>query len=183
MRKLLLMMAFVAVSFSAAAQKGNFNVKAGLGVANWLSNKGYEENCNYKLNWKVGAGFEFRVCKLIGIEPSVMLNSKGTKWKWEGKTVKFSRTANLLYLETPIMCNFHIDEKWSFGAGVYFATLVDDGATSIYAYDSGFCFGGKYQFGNGYFLGLDSTLGATGATDLDDKWHNFTMGAIFGYRF
>ena len=121
------MMAFVAVSFSAAAQKGNFNVKAGLGVANWLSNKGYEENCNYKLNWKVGGGFEFRVCKLIGIEPSVMLNSKGTKWEWEG--VKFSRTANLLYLETPIMCNFHIGEKWSLGAGVYFATLVDDNNT------------------------------------------------------
>lgn len=180
MRNLLLMMAFVAVSFSAAAQKGNFNVKAGLGVANWLSNKGYEENCNYKLNWKVGAGFEFRVCKLIGIEPSVMLNSKGTKWKWEGKTVKFSRTANLLYLETPIMCNFHIGEKWALGAGVYFATLVDDGATSIYAYDSGFCLGGKYQLGNGYFLGLDSTLGRT---DLGDSWHNFTMGAIFGYRF
>ena len=126
------MMAFVAVSFSAAAQKGNFNVKAGLGVANWLSTD-YEENCNYKLNWKVGGGFEFRVCKLIGIEPSVMLNSKGTKWEWEGKTVKFSRTANLLYLETPIMCNFHIDEKWAFGAGVYFATLVDDGGTDLYA--------------------------------------------------
>ena len=140
----------------------------------------YEENCNYKLNWKVGGGFEFRVCKLIGIEPSVMLNSKGTKWEWEGKTVKFSRTANLLYLETPIMCNFHIDEKWAFGAGVYFATLVDDGGTDLCAYDSGLCFGGKYQFGNGYFLGLDSTLGRT---DLGLERWNFTMGAIFGYRF
>ena len=78
------------------------------------------------------------------------------------------------------MCNFHIGEKWALGAGVYFATLVDDGATSIYAYDLGFCLGGKYQLGNGYFLGLDSTLGRT---DLGDSWHNFTMGAIFGYRF
>ncbi|MBQ3770547.1 MAG: hypothetical protein II834_01305, partial [Bacteroidaceae bacterium] len=64
-----------------------------------------------------------------------------------------------------------------------FGDIADYHYTKYNAYDSGFCFGGKYQFGNGYFLGLDSTLGATGATDLDDKWHNFTMGAIFGYRF
>lgn len=72
------MMAFVAMTLGAAAQENSFNVKGGVGLS-YLD----VGEVTYKLNWKVGAGYEFRLNDLIGIEPSLLINSKGCKTDYD----------------------------------------------------------------------------------------------------
>ena len=127
MKKIFLMMAFVAMTLGAAAQENSFNVKGGVGLSTLEDYSG----ATSKLNWKIGAGYEFRLNDLIGIEPSLMLNSKGYKTDYDlggmSSLVDIkNETINLLYVEVPVMCNFHINDNWELGAGVYGEYLVDD---------------------------------------------------------
>lgn len=212
MKKIFLMMAFVAMTLGAAAQENSFNVKGGVGLS---SLEDYSA-ASYKLNWKIGAGYEFRLNDLIGIEPSLMLNSKGYKTDYDlggmSSLVDIkNETINLLYVEVPVMCNFHINDNWELGAGVYGAYLVDDNSekdavNAIGGVASAFSsvFGGdekidaddfkahkvdfgayavaKYNFENGLFVGLDYSYGF-GELSKYNKGKNMTFGALVGFRF
>ena len=175
MKKFLLMMAFAVITLSAAAQKSGFDVKAGFGLSSFMGDAA--DGADAKFNWKVGAGYEIRINKLIGIEPSLMLNCKGAEWSyWRDNHVKISDT----YM--PAMCNFHLNRNWVLGAGIYCALLVDDDDTDFETFDTGFRFGGKYQFDSGFFLGLDASFGGV---DLDKHYdaQNITFGTVIGYAF
>lgn len=204
-------MAFVAMTLGAAAQENSFNVKGGVGLS-YLD----VGEVTYKLNWKVGAGYEFRLNDLIGIEPSLMLNSKGYKTDYDlggmSSLVDIkNETINLLYVEVPVMCNFHINDNWELGAGVYGAYLVDDnsekdavnvigGVASAFSsvfgddekidaddfkahkVDFGAYAVAKYNFENGLFVGLDYSYGF-GELSKFNKGKNMTFGALVGFRF
>lgn len=206
------MMAFVAMTLGAAAQENSFNVKGGVGLSTLEDYSG----ATSKLNWKIGAGYEFRLNDLIGIEPSLMLNSKGYKTDYDlggmSSLVDIkNETINLLYVEVPVMCNFHINDNWELGAGVYGAYLVDDNSekdavNAIGGVASAFSsvFGGdekidaddfkahkvdfgayavaKYNFENGLFVGLDYSYGF-GELSKYNKGKNMTFGALVGFRF
>lgn len=212
MKKIFLMMAFVAMTLGAAAQENSFNVKGGVGLSTLEDYSG----ATSKLNWKIGAGYEFRLNDLIGIEPSLMLNSKGYKTDYDlggmSSLVDIkNETINLLYVEVPVMCNFHINDNWELGAGVYGAYLVDDNSekdavNAIGGVASAFSsvFGGdekidaddfkahkvdfgayavaKYNFENGLFVGLDYSYGF-GELSKNNKGKNMTFGALVGFRF
>lgn len=205
-------MAFVAMTLGAAAQENSFNVKGGVGLSTLEDYSG----ATSKLNWKIGAGYEFRLNDLIGIEPSLMLNSKGYKTDYDlggmSSLVDIkNETINLLYVEVPVMCNFHINDNWELGAGVYGAYLVDDNSekdavNAIGGVASAFSsvFGGdekidaddfkahkvdfgayavaKYNFENGLFVGLDYSYGF-GELSKYNKGKNMTFGALVGFRF
>ncbi|MBQ7483445.1 MAG: PorT family protein [Bacteroidaceae bacterium] len=199
MKKIFLMMAFVAMTLGAAAQENSFNVKGGVG----LSSLEDINDVTFKVNWKIGAGYEFRLNDLIGIEPSLMLNSKGFKTDYEG--VKNNKTINTLYVEVPVMCNFHINDNWELGAGIYGAYLVDEnykdmgGNVSVSVagmtidanldadyepkkVDFGAYAVAKYNFENGLFVGLDYSYGFNDvAKYIPGK--NMTFGALVGFRF
>lgn len=211
MKKIFLMMAFVAMTLGAAAQENSFSVKGGVGLS---SLEDYSA-ASYKLNWKIGAGYEFRLNDLIGIEPSLMLNSKGYKTDYDfgglsSKELK-NENINLLYVEVPVMCNFHINDNWELGAGVYGAYLVDDnsdkdavnvlgGVASAFSsvfggdekidaddfkahkVDFGAYAVAKYNFENGLFVGLDYSYGF-GELSKYNKGKNMTFGALVGFRF
>lgn len=212
MKKIFLMMAFVAMTLGAAAQENSFSVKGGVGLSTLEDYSG----ATSKLNWKIGAGYEFRLNDLIGIEPSLMLNSKGYKTDYDlggmSSLVDIkNETINLLYVEVPVMCNFHINDNWELGAGVYGAYLVDDNSEKdavnvIGGVASAFSsvFGGdekidaddfkahkvdfgayavaKYNFENGLFVGLDYSYGF-GELSKYNKGKNMTFGALVGFRF
>lgn len=204
-------MAFVAMTLGAAAQENSFNVKGGVGLSTLEDYSG----ATSKLNWKIGAGYEFRLNDLIGIEPSLMLNSKGYKTDYDfgglsSKELK-NENINLLYVEVPVMCNFHINDNWELGAGVYGAYLVDDncdkdavnvlgGVASAlssalgsgekidaddfkaHKVDFGAYAVAKYNFENGLFVGLDYSYGF-GELSKFNKGKNMTFGALVGFRF
>ncbi len=212
MKKIFLMMAFVAMTLGAAAQENSFNVKGGVGLSTLEDYSG----ATSKLNWKIGAGYEFRLNDLIGIEPSLMLNSKGYKTDYDlggmSSIVDIkNETINLLYVEVPVMCNFHINDNWELGAGVYGAYLVDDnsekdavnvigGVASAFSsvfgddekidaddfkahkVDFGAYAVAKYNFENGLFVGLDYSYGF-GELSKYNKGKNMTFGALVGFRF
>jgi hypothetical protein len=212
MKKIFLMMAFVAMTLGAAAQENSFNVKGGVGLSTLEDYSG----ATSKLNWKIGAGYEFRLNDLIGIEPSLMLNSKGYKTDYDlggmSSLVDIkNETINLLYVEVPVMCNFHINDNWELGAGVYGAYLVDDnsekdavnvigGVASAFSsvfgddekidaddfkahkVDFGAYAVAKYNFENGLFVGLDYSYGF-GELSKYNKGKNMTFGALVGFRF
>lgn len=180
MKKLFLMMAFAVITLSAAAQKSGFDVKAGFGLSSYMGDAA--DGADAKFNWKVGAGYEIRINKLIGIEPSLMLNSKGAEYSWWDGNRKFTTTNNLLYLEMPAMCNFHLNRNWVLGAGLYCAYLVDDDDRDFENFDAGLRIGGKYQFDSGFFLGLDASFGGV---DLDKHYdvQNITFGTVVGFAF
>lgn len=205
-------MAFVAMTLGAAAQENSFSVKGGVGLSTLEDYSG----ATSKLNWKIGAGYEFRLNDLIGIEPSLMLNSKGYKTDYDLGAMSSmvdikNETINLLYVEVPVMCNFHINDNWELGAGVYGAYLVDDNSEKdavnvIGGVASAFSsvFGGdekidaddfkahkvdfgayavaKYNFENGLFVGLDYSYGF-GELSKYNKGKNMTFGALVGFRF
>ncbi len=200
MKKIFLMMAFVAMTLGAAAQENSFNVKGGVGLSSLQDLSGV----TYKLNWKVGAGYEFRLNDLIGIEPSLMVNSKGFKTDYEGDAK--NKTINALYVEVPVMCNFHINDNWELGAGLYAAYLVNDNYKDMESGNVSVSYGGisvdmdyevetkpnkadfgayavaKYNFENGLFVGLDYSYGFNDAAKyIPGK--NTTFGAFVGFRF
>jgi len=197
------MMAFVAMTLGAAAQENSFNVKGGVGLS-YLD----VGEVTYKLNWKVGAGYEFRLNDLIGIEPSLLINSKGCKTDYDmgqfSSQVKVdNKTINLLYVEVPVMCNFHINDNWELGAGIYGAYLVDDDLKDLNSVsvsvagssvsvnldddskpnkvDFGAYAVAKYNFDNGLFVGLDYSYGFNEVAKYSGK--NNTFGALVGFRF
>ncbi|MBP3244129.1 MAG: PorT family protein [Bacteroidaceae bacterium] len=203
MKKIFLMMAFVAMTLGAAAQENSFNVKGGVGLS-YLD----VGEVTYKLNWKVGAGYEFRLNDLIGIEPSLLINSKGCKTDYDmgqfSSQVKVdNKTINLLYVEVPVMCNFHINDNWELGAGIYGAYLVDDDLKDLNSVsvsvagssvsvnldddskpnkvDFGAYAVAKYNFDNGLFVGLDYSYGFNEVAKYSGK--NNTFGALVGFRF
>ena len=203
MKKIFLMMAFVAMTLGAAAQENSFNVKGGVGLS-YLD----VGEVTYKLNWKVGAGYEFRLNDLIGIEPSLLINSKGCKTDYDmgqfSSQVKVdNKTINLLYVEVPVMCNFHINHNWELGAGIYGAYLVDDDLKDLNSVsvsvagssvsvnldddskpnkvDFGAYAVAKYNFDNGLFVGLDYSYGFNEVAKYSGK--NNTFGALVGFRF
>ena len=211
MKKIFLMMAFVAMTLGAAAQENSFSVKGGVGLSTLEDYSG----ATSKLNWKIGAGYEFRLNDLIGIEPSLMLNSKGYKTDYDfgglsSKELK-NENINLLYVEIPVMCNFHINDNWELGAGVYGAYLVDDNSDKdavnvlggvasalssvlgsgekvdeddfkAHKVDFGAYAVAKYNFENGLFVGLDYSYGF-GELSKYNKGKNMTFGALVGFRF
>ena len=203
MKKIFLMMAFVAMTLGAAAQENSFNVKGGVGLS-YLD----VGEVTYKLNWKVGVGYEFRLNDLIGIEPSLLINSKGCKTDYDmgqfSSQVKVdNKTINLLYVEVPVMCNFHINDNWELGAGIYGAYLVDDDLKDLNSVsvsvagssvsvnldddskpnkvDFGAYAVAKYNFDNGLFVGLDYSYGFNEVAKYSGK--NNTFGALVGFRF
>ena len=127
MRKLFLMLAFVALALGAKAQENAFNIKGGAGFAMLQDDK----DADLKLNWKFGLGYEFRLNDLIGIEPSLMISSKGFKFK-DDDYYHYDKTFDLLYAEVPVTCNFPLGDNWEVGAGLYGAYLLNDNTEGIF---------------------------------------------------
>ena len=206
MKKIFLMMAFVAISFVASAQNNRFDVKIGYGWAN-LYGDNSDDIAASIFSWKIGAGYEFRVGKLIGIEPSLMIDSKGAR-RYDLRYLKYntyncfgcnpsdeffyspfyddyaweSFKKHVFYLEMPVMCKFHIGNRWVFGAGAYAATLIDDDDTNCKSFDAGACLSGEFQFDNGLFIGADMTVGFVPLYKSSD-YYNRTVSFVIGYKF
>ena len=92
MKKIFLMMAFVAMTLGAAAQENSFNVKGGVG----LSSLEDINDVTFKVNWKIGAGYEFRLNDLIG--SSLLLCLTARVLKLTMKVLRIIRQSTLFML-------------------------------------------------------------------------------------
>ena len=110
-----------AVSISAAAQVRPF-VQAGIGASEfWLMNA---EGTEGRFAYHVGVGVEIPVKNQLGIQPSLLLVSKGANAP-ASKNDDIETNINLVYLEMPldVTYRFAMGSKWNLkiAAGPYFA--------------------------------------------------------------
>ena len=113
--------------------------------------------------------------QLIGIEPNVFLTGKGTEWTKD-------LTWSPIYLEIPVMCNFHLGDHWALGAGPYVAPIISDDDIDTANTDYGLRIGARYGFDSGFELGVDTDFGLNDVTKHSDGKH-LSLSFTCGYRF
>ena len=175
MKKIFLMMAFVAISFVASAQNSRFDVKIGYGWAN-LYGDNSDDIAASIFSWKIGAGYEFRVGKLIGIEPSLMIDSKGAK-RYD---LRYSKFENPFYSSTSYSSADNSYDEY------YYSPFYDDDEpyggykrNVFYLEMPVMC---KFHFGDRWVLGAGA-YAATLIEDDDTNCRSFDAGACFSGEF
>ncbi len=93
-------------------------VKGGLNLANMLEKddqETYSDDFKSKLGFHVGVVAEFPIMDLLSVEPGLLLDTKGMRYKQEesfmGETYKLTGKTNIFYLDIPI------NVKVSYGVG------------------------------------------------------------------
>lgn len=108
MKKLLLVIAMVAVGFTANAQKINFGAKAGV---NFADITGIDEATKSITVMHFGAMAEIEISEKFSVQPELLYSAQGTKAKvGDGKT-------NFNYINVPVMAKYYVAEGLSLEAG------------------------------------------------------------------
>lgn len=189
MKKGFLFMCLALFSVVSFAQISSWNIKAGMN----LSNFGGDPDMNAKVGLKFGGGFDYAVNQTFSIQPSLFFSTKGAK--------KSPVTANLAYLELPVMAAAHFnvadDKNIVLSAGPYLAygiggktSIEEDGVTGsvdsfgdnrFKRFDAGLGLGVALEL-NKFIIGLEGQLGLTNIADGGDaKNQNFSI--VLGYKF
>lgn len=131
--KITLFAAFCAVSTLSFAQV-NFGIKAGLNLANIISN---EDDFETKLlpTFQIGAVVDLGITDALGVQTGVSLQGKGFKFEEDflGETVK--TTANPLYVQVPAHLMYK-GNSFFVGAGPYVGFGVGGKVKASYAGES-----------------------------------------------
>lgn len=121
MKRILLIAVAAAVTMTATAQVRPF-IQAGIGGSEfWLQNA---EGTESRFSYHVGAGVEIPVKNQFGVQPSLMLVSKGADAP-PTKNDNMETNIHLVYLEMPLDVTYRatISDNWQIkmAAGPYFA--------------------------------------------------------------
>lgn len=195
MKKLIFFALFVIATVTATAQtKVNWNVNAGIGVANLYGKN--TDGADTKFAYKVGLGMELPFNAAWSLQTGLNFVSKGYKAKGFNTDAKI----NALYLELPIMAGLRLHTSNNFDillkAGPYIGygvggkakagdleenTFSDDG---FRRFDAGLDLGIGFEF-NKIVVGVDSQLGLANVFDGGDtmKPKNISAFLTVGYKF
>lgn len=192
------LLVFIAVVFSlstAQAQKRDthFGLKIGLNSSNFGGDSDTETIFGYHFGpyISIGMGEKF------ALQPELLYSTQGA----EVTADNVSNEQNLSYLNLPIMAKVYLAEGLNFQFGPYIGVLLnfdsntDDNSASVsvdykgfdygvglglaYEFDSGFNFGGRYNFGLADVSDFDAD--ATGI-EIDGRT-NRVLQFFLGYSF
>ncbi len=192
MKKLLLIMAVVALSFSANAQGVEFGVKAG---ANFASIGGDDtEDLGSRTSFHFGVTAGIAVSDNFSVQPELVYSAQGASIDFGGGD---EGDLKLDYLNLPIMAQFQVADGFSIEVGPQFGFLMsakaDDGDNEEdikddlkgldlsagigvnYTMTSGLNFGARYN------LGLSNVNDFEGSDDINNQNNVFQVS--IGYRF
>jgi hypothetical protein len=201
MKKVLLMMAFVAGMAISANAEVTFGVRAGVNMSKM---EFMDETLDNLIGFHVGAVADIKITDLFYFQPGLMFTTKGGKVEEGGGTLSVTP----YYLELPLMLSCRIsltdDLALRINAGPYAAFGVagkvkadegdgvdifgdKDGAWDLKRLDFGVGFGGGLEFKQ-FYLGVTYDLGlaniaAKDAADAGFKVKNQTLGITLGYNF
>ena len=208
MNKKLITILLLLISCMSGYSQISWNAKAGINISN-IINWG---EVDFKPGYQVGVGMDYYFNGHWGIQPSLMLISKGYKSKGNNYSVYFHNieqksyelTDNKVYVELPLLLTyrFNVSEKFKliFSGGGYISygvagkfkyseTLLDGTSRKINV-DS-FSAGVK-KFDNGLAAGATLeyknkySIGLSsdfGLRSTEARDKNRTYGLTFGYRF
>lgn len=204
--KNILLCFFLAYSASAFSQI-TWNAKAGVNVS-----KRTQIDADMKLGYQFGVGMDYYFSEHWGVQPSIMLITKGFKTKgnynyppeWDDDLSKYNITENRIYLEVPIMLayRFKVTEniKLVINGGAYASYGIGgkyknkftkkDGTTGNYDFDAFSSGSEKFDVG----LGAGTTfeylskytigiIGEWGMKNTLGSSKNHTYGINLGYKF
>lgn len=195
MKKIILLSLFAVSTLMATAQTINWNVNAGIGVANLYGKD--TDGSDAKFAYRLGVGMEVPFDQTWSLQTGLNFVSKGCKGDDNLKM-------NALYLELPIMAGLRLPTASGFDvllkAGPYLAygvggktkadighlkykenTFSDDG---LKRFDAGLGFGVGFEFSK-YVVGLDTQLGLANISKNSEgsKPKNISAFLTFGYKF
>lgn len=194
MKKVLLLIAIVAVGFTANAQEVNFGAKAGLNIAN-ISGEGIENN-DVRTSFHLGGVVEFEISDKFSVQPELVYSAQGAKTKFKG----IDATMALDYLNVPIMAKYYIAEGFSLELGPQVGFLMSakmkaevDGQSievdikdefEMKSVDFGLNFGAGYKLASGLSFSARYNLGLSKVSDIDDSTgKNGVFQVSIGYMF
>ena len=184
MKKNLLLVLFTFLSITAFSQV-TWNAKVGINFSNYTE----DDDMNNKVGFKIGGGFECRLAKVLSLQPSLLLSTKGAKY--EGLKI------NSVYIELPIMLAARIaaseDTNFVFSAGPYLAYGVG-GNTSyndikidtfsehfLQPFDAGIGCGIAAELGK-IVVGIEAQAGLVDVLKIA-KSKNTNLSVNLGYKF
>ncbi len=194
--KKLLVIAMVAVGFTANAQDINFGVKAGV---NFASLNGGELDYNSRTSFHVGGVAEFKLSDKFSLQPELVYSAQGAKRSdnMEGTDVDY--TLKLDYLNIPVMAKFYVAEGLSLEAGPQMGIKLaaeakaeangmsetEDFKDEVESIDFGLNFGAGYKLENGLNFGLRYNLGLSdiAKNNAGDSIKNGVFQLSVGYFF
>ncbi|CAM1333267.1 porin family protein [Tenacibaculum aestuariivivum] len=179
MKKVLLVVAMVAASFTANAQDVKFGAKAGLNIASLSGDN--DENIDSRTSFHVGAVAEIEISDKFSVQPELVYSAQGATSDYELGSVTVDATAKLDYLNLPVMAKYYVAEGLSLEAGPQIGFLLSakteadvSGASSqdikdeMKSIDFGLNFGAGYKLDNGLNFSARYNLGLSSVADDDD---------------
>lgn len=176
MKKLLLVIAMVAIGFTANAQDVKFGAKAGLNISNVrVSGDGITDEMkpDSKISFFVGGMAEVKLSDNFAIQPELLYSDQGSS----RKVGKSTSSINLGYLNLPIMAKYFVAEGFALEAGPQVGFLLSANAKTeldgksvgdaldikkVYkTVDFGLGFGASYTLDFGLNIGARYNLGLT----------------------
>ena len=198
MKKLLLVVACVAIVGSASAQKFSYGVKAGMNASNITKLDGEFVDADTKLKGGLYAGIfgEYTFSEYLGVQAEIMYSAQGCSFDVSG--VDYLRM-NLDYINVPILAKIYVLPQLSVDLGPQFGFLLSakvkakgDGDTAktdikdgMKSFDLSVPLGLSYKFDFGLEINARYALGLTKIWDDSDapKSKNGVIQFGVGYRF
>ena len=175
MKKKMFTIAVLLLTAVCGYSQVSWNVKAGMNV----SKVTHYSDSEMKPGYQFGVGVDYFFTDSWGIQPSLMLVSKGVKWKGEtyiGELLgyiselnaSFNNTENRMYIEMPVMLAYRINlsnalklvfngggyVSYGIGGKSYFTYNLYDGTTQKYEGNT-FSLGEKFDYGLGAGTALE----------------------------
>jgi hypothetical protein len=193
MKKILLVIAMVAASFTANAQEVHFGVKAGLNLANL---NGDDLDFDLRTSFHVGGIIEFELSDKFSLQPELMYSAQGAKRSINIQGTDVDYTAKVDYLNIPVIAKYYVIEGLSLEAGPQIGVNIvseekvevngmsETEDLEVKSIDFGLNFGVGYKLENGLNFGARYNLGLT---DIPDEGNGEIKNGVFqlsvGYFF
>jgi len=175
MKKKIFVIAALLFSALCGYSQVSWNVKAGMNLSKVTNYSAPDSDTNMKPGYQFGVGMDYFFTKSWGIQSSLILVSKGVKWKGDtfigdpdyGKytyqlNAAYNNTENRMYIEIPVMLAYRVNLsntiRLIFNGGGYagygiggksnFTYNLYDGTTQKYKGNT-FSLGKKFDYGLG----------------------------------
>ncbi|TLX73028.1 PorT family protein [Labilibacter sediminis] len=196
MKKLLVLVALVAMVSTASFAQVQFGAKAGLNIAKGSGD--LYEGTDSRMGLVIGAFAKFNVSEKLDFQPELLYSQQGSKETVDFEGLEIDGTAKLDYLNIPLMFKYNVANGLNIQAGPQVGFLMsakykmefegesetEDMKEFLKGIDFGLNFGLGYDFESGLAIDARYNLGMSNISDMDDvDGKNGVLQFTVGYAF
>ncbi|WP_299104424.1 porin family protein [uncultured Tenacibaculum sp.] len=174
MKKGLLLIAMLAITLSASAQK--FGVKGGLNFSKVKVNTlGVSAFAEGKTGFYLGGLVDFKLSEKFHVQPEVLFSLEG------------SDNLDFTFVNIPVLAKYYVTEKLNIQAGPHFGFILDSDANtdSLKTLNLGVDVGLAYELDNGLFFDVRYNHGISNLVKdgVGTEFYERAYQLGLGYRF